>query len=77
MYDGYKELADYIESTDIKDNVKLKFVDIFSEDIKKYTAVYDVLKMGYSLPIVTLNGKARFAGGIVFEKLYDEVKKLL
>lgn len=77
MWQMYNSLVKYIRSSSIKDNVKIKFIDVISDDIGVYPAVYEILRKGYAIPIVTINGIAKFYGGIPYEAIYSEIEKCL
>lgn len=73
----YCQLQKYIESTDVCDKTDIKFVDINADDIKSFPEVKKAMSEGCSLPIVVINGRLRFYGGISGRVLYCGIKDAL
>ncbi len=74
MFDG---LNDFIDSSDIKDNVELHFIDIEKEGLEAYENVKHALEVGNRPPIIAIGGELKFQGGVFFQLVYQEVQKQL
>jgi len=77
MGEMYEELIRFCKESDLPDDVRLQFIDLFEDDLKGYDTAHTMFKNGFALPLVAVNGVVRFYGGISNSKIYDEVKKLL
>lgn len=77
MWQMYNELNNYLRSSKIKGKVKVKFIDVLYDNIDDYPTITDLLKRGYKLPLVIINGVPKFYGGIPNESVYSEINKYL
>lgn len=77
MWQMYNSLVKYINSSNIKSKVKLKFIDVIDDEIEDYPEALNILRRGYSIPLVMINGIAKFHGGIPYEAIYNEIQKCL
>jgi len=77
MWQMYDSLIKYIESSNIKDKVQIKFIDVINDNIKDYPTALNLLRKGYALPLVIVNGVAKFYGSLPYEAIYIEIEKCL
>jgi hypothetical protein len=57
--------------------VVVEYIDVFSQEMRKHSAALRVLREGRApLPIVFVDGKGRFAGGVSVEMISQELEKL-
>jgi hypothetical protein len=56
--------------------VEFSLYDVIEDDLSNYPQVYGMFKQGLSLPIIAINGKVRFYGGIDRELIASEIVKL-
>lgn len=58
-------------------HVKAEYIDIIEEDMAAHPGVVEfIVNRGVSLPLVMVNGKPRFAGGLPLDKITAEVEAL-
>lgn len=77
MFLMYRELAEYMKSTDLASKVEIEFVDTDKLEIDKYDYLQEAFKKKLMLPIVAINETVRFYGGVPSKLIYKEVKKEL
>ncbi|WP_222927259.1 MULTISPECIES: hypothetical protein [Thermosediminibacter] len=73
----YDEFVEFIQNSDVKDKVDIKFIDVMEDSLDGYDAVKTMLEKGYGMPLTAVNGRLRFYGGISNEMFYEEIKKHL
>ena len=76
MKEMYDEFVEYLSKTEINDKVEINFTDILLDSKDEITLVTNAMKLGYKLPLTSLNGKMRFYGGISNELMVREITKL-
>lgn len=77
MIQMYNSIVKYMESSDIWNLVEIHFIDVTRDMIENYPYAFDLLKKGYAIPLVAVNGRVLFYGGIPYEMIYREVEKCL
>lgn len=77
MDDLYSELVNFINKTKIKDQVEVKFIDVFEDDIDKYEYIHKILDANYALPLTAINNRVCFYGGISNNMIYDKINEEL
>ncbi|NPV89490.1 MAG: hypothetical protein HPY50_01785 [Firmicutes bacterium] len=60
---------------DFGDKVDVKFFDTNKDGIKN-SSVEQIISMGYSFPVININGKPRLAGGVNIEKIREIIKEM-
>ncbi|WPC40565.1 hypothetical protein [Clostridium sp. JS66] len=74
----FEELKEFINDSDVKDNVELEFIDLDKIDIeKKYERVYETINNGFEPPITVIDNIIRYYGGVSAALIYKDVKELL
>ncbi|WP_207652402.1 hypothetical protein [Desulfosporosinus sp. FKB] len=76
MGEMFEDLVRFCQESDLASNIKLRFIDVFEDDLKGYDTAHTMFKNGFALPLVAVNGVVRFYGGISHSRVYDEVKKI-
>ena len=56
--------------------VNVEFIDTKNGGLKDHPGVSRVVQMGYSFPIVTIDGQPRFAGGIDVNAIQSVIKEI-
>lgn len=56
--------------------VKVKFIDVMSDEMERYPEVVDIVFNQGSQPVVTINDQVKFVGSIPVEKIKEELRKL-
>ena len=51
------------------EKVEVKYIDTDQTGLKSYPSVAKVIIMGYSFPVIAVNGEPRMAGGIDAEAI--------
>jgi disulfide oxidoreductase YuzD len=77
MGDIYEQVVKFIESSDLKDEVTMNFIDVLEDNMDDYDYVRDLLERGYRLPLTIINTKAKMHGGISPDKVYKLIKQEL
>ncbi|MFZ5975694.1 MAG: hypothetical protein ACOYU3_09920 [Bacillota bacterium] len=77
MGEMFDILEEFIEASDIKDKVELRFIDLFEEDIDGYADVSKAISRGFMIPLTAIDGKLRFHRGISNELIYEAVAEKL
>lgn len=77
MWQMYNDLVKYIKSSNLKGKVKIKFIDIINDNIAEYPTAINLLRRGYSVPLVMINGNPKFQGEIPYKAIYNEIEKYL
>jgi hypothetical protein len=74
MIKMYSSLVKYLKSSDIGAAIELDFIDVTKDGIENYPAALNILRKGYAIPLIAINGVVSYYGGIPYEKVYNEVK---
>ncbi|MHB1132906.1 MAG: hypothetical protein ACYC4L_11015 [Chloroflexota bacterium] len=57
--------------------VDVQYIDVFSVDLSQYDAVMRVVARGdVPLPIISIDGKPRFAGGVSSQVVGDALEQM-
>lgn len=75
--DMFLELESFILASDIKDAVKLQFIELDKNKVGGNEEVEDVINRGFESPIVVIDGIVRYYGGISNLLVYNDIKELL
>ena len=73
----YNELQTFINKSDIKDYVNMKFIDIYNKDSIGSEEVEDILWRGFEPPITVIDGIVRYYGGLSNRLIYNDIKELI
>lgn len=76
MGEMFQDFVNFIEKSEVKDKVTLRFIDVMEDNLDEYESVKKVLAQGYGLPLTVINGNARFYGGLSIEMIHEEIKKM-
>jgi len=77
MGELYKDFEEFIKKSDVKDKTELSFIDVNNQDLEKYKSIKKALEIGYTLPIICIDGSPLFYGGISDYIIYEEIKKVI
>lgn len=58
------------------ERVNVEFIDTKDGGLKDHPHVSRVVQMGYSFPIVSIDGQPRFAGGIDINAIQNVIKEI-
>lgn len=75
MGEMYDDLKQFIESSYLKEQVTLKFLDIEGINVDDYPAVKKMMRDGFSLPYVVINDKMYFYGGFSNLEICEAILK--
>lgn len=77
--DAYKELREYINSSDVKNNTELKFIDIDTIDPQddELLRIKELISSGFEPPITVVDDIIRYYGGISNIYIYKDIKELI
>ncbi|KPU43844.1 hypothetical protein OXPF_25890 [Oxobacter pfennigii] len=73
----YFSLVNYLEGSDVINNVDLHFIDTTETDMNNYPAVKNAIQQGRPLPITAVDGVVEYYGDIPYETIYQHVKRHL
>jgi hypothetical protein len=74
MGELYQDLVSFIQKSELKDEVTLRFIDVMEDSLDGYDLVKGVLEKGHGLPVTAINGRPRFYGGFSIRKIYESIK---
>lgn len=77
--DAYKELREYIKSSDVKNNTELKFIDIdtINSQDDEFLRIKELISSGFEAPITVVDDMIRYYGGISNIYIYKDIKELI
>ncbi|KZL91203.1 hypothetical protein [Clostridium magnum] len=77
--DAYKELREYIKSSDVKNNTELKFIDIdtINSQDDEFLRIKELISSGFEAPITVVDDIIRYYGGISNIYIYKDIKELI
>ena len=56
--------------------VAVEYIDVYSPQMWDHEEIVKLLQRNVPLPIISVDGKPRFAGGISYEVVAEELRKL-
>ncbi len=59
------------------ENIEMLFIDLDRGSFKDYPNIAKLIQMGYSLPLVMINGVPRFSGSIKVDSIMNLVGELI
>lgn len=77
MWEEFANLTTFLRRSDVAERVELQFYDIISDEFERQNDVKEILDKGYQIPLVAVDGRFRFAGGIKPEMVQEAVKQAL
>lgn len=77
MGEMYQDLVEFMEKSEVKDEVTLQFVDVLADNLDEHVAVKKALDTGIGLPLTAINGEPRFYGGLSTWQVFSEIKEIL
>jgi len=60
--------------SDLVEKVRVRFLDVLEDDLSGYDTAHMMFKTGYALPLVAIEGKVCFNGGISNSRIYEEIR---
>lgn len=77
--DLYKELEEFINNSDVKNDVELEFIDLEKINLEEeqFYRIKEILDKGFEPPITVVDDIIRYYGGISNAYIYNDVKELL
>lgn len=73
----FEDLKVLLESSDVKDNIELRFYDLKKLNVLDYDQVRILTEEDFEPPFVIIDGIARYYGGISSAFIYGDIKELL
>jgi len=74
MGEMFEELNHFIMQSDLVEKVQVRFLDVLEDDLSGYDTAHMMFKTGYALPLVAIEGKVCFNGGISNSRIYEEIR---
>ncbi|MDP4127806.1 MAG: hypothetical protein Q8912_12805 [Bacillota bacterium] len=74
MGEMFEELKHFIMQSDLVEKVQVRFFDVLEDDLSGYDTAHMMFKTGYALPLVAIEGKVCFNGGISNSRIYEEIR---
>lgn len=74
---AYKNLESYFNDSKLKENISLNFIEAEGQEIIQNEELRELLKQGYSLPIIMIDDIVRYYGGISNTLVYKDVEELM
>lgn len=77
--DAYKELEEFINNSDVKNNTELEFIDIEKIDLEEdqFLRIKEIIHRGFEPPIIVVDDIIRYYGGIPNTYIYKDIKELM
>lgn len=77
--DAYKELEEFINNSDVRNNTELEFIDIEKINLEedKFLRVKEIIHRGFEPPIIVVDDIVRYYGGIPNTYIYKDIKELI
>jgi len=77
--DAYKELENFINNSDVKNNAELEFVDIEKINLEEdqFLRIKELIDRGFEPPITVVDNIIRYYGGIPNTYIYKDIKELI
>lgn len=81
MGEMYAEFEDFMKHSELKDQVEMRFIDVFYDDLEDYRYIIDAMNKGFGLPLTSVNGELKLFGGVsgpmVMELVQQSAKEVL
>lgn len=77
MGEMYQELVACLKQNKLKEQIEIRFIDIFKDNLDGYDSVEEALEKGLVLPITAIQGRIIDDGDLSKERIYAEIKRLL
>jgi len=74
---AFEDLKKFLEDSDIKDNVSIKFIEMDSKALREHEEIRELIKRGFDLPVIIIDGIVRYYGGISTKLVCKDVEELL
>lgn len=75
MGELYHEVEASLKTSPVKDQIDMKFIDVFHDELDEYKYVIEAMNKGFGLPLTSVNGELKFFGGMSAEMILDLVEK--
>lgn len=77
--DAYKELKEFINNSDVKNNTELEFIDIEKVNLQEdqFLKIKELIDKGFEPPITVVDNIIRYYGGIPNTYIYNDIKELI
>lgn len=77
--DAYKELKEFINNSDVKNNTELEFIDIEKVNLQEeqFLKINELINKGFEPPITVVDNIIRYYGGIPNIYIYNDIKELI
>ncbi|NPV27558.1 MAG: hypothetical protein HPY81_09005 [Firmicutes bacterium] len=59
------------------DKVSVSYTDLTGKDLTQYPEIKKLTTMGYPAPYVIIQGKPKFAGGVMADRIKEAINSLL
>jgi hypothetical protein len=59
------------------ETISVKFIDTEKTGLNNYFKIAKVIQVGYSFPIIAVNGSPRFAGSIDFKVIQNAIREII
>jgi hypothetical protein len=74
--EAFSELAEYLSIKGVAGDVELSFIEADEEGLMGHEELRELLKQGFTLPIIIIDEVPRYFGGISKELVYKDVAEL-
>ncbi len=75
MGEMYSEFESFMKDSSVNEEIELKFIDVFYDDLDDYKYIIDAMNKGFGLPLTSVNGELKFFGGISGPMVLDLVQQ--
>ncbi|HEY5575657.1 MAG TPA: hypothetical protein VIK34_02950 [Clostridiaceae bacterium] len=74
--EAFTELDQYLRMKGIGDNVSLNFIEADNEGMLSHEELRELMKQGFTLPIIVIDEIPRYYGGISKDLIYKDIIEL-
>jgi hypothetical protein len=74
--EAFGELAEYLRIKGAADGVELNFIEADEEGLMGHEELRELLKQGFTLPIIIIDDVPRYYGGISKDLVYNDIVEL-
>lgn len=74
--EAFSELGEYLSMKGAADDVELSFIEADEEGMMAHEELRELLRQGFTLPIIIIDDVPRYYGGISKDLVYKDVAEL-
>jgi len=76
-FQAFENLDSFLKASDVHDKISLNFIEVDSKAMIEHEEIREIIKEGYSLPVIIIDDIVRYYGGISNKLVYSDVVELI